>query len=186
MVRTKYVIQDAARELFRESGYDNVTIEDICANAGITKSTFYYHFSSKSDLLTDFFKGAGREDTDVMARIVAEDDYWEQLWLCLEQAPKMIMNTGKNLISQLLMHSLQSETRIFNYQNRPNAVALHCSIIKRGQSVGRFMNPNPPEEIYEAISQILYGTLYEWCVSKNDEYDTERYKKLVQLVLELK
>ncbi|MCR4707800.1 MAG: TetR/AcrR family transcriptional regulator, partial [Clostridiales bacterium] len=37
----------AARELFFEHGFAEVSVNDICARAGMTKGAFYYHFDSK-------------------------------------------------------------------------------------------------------------------------------------------
>ena len=48
---TKKELQDKAFELFENRGYDNVTINDICTELGLTKGAFYYYFKSKSDLL---------------------------------------------------------------------------------------------------------------------------------------
>jgi AcrR family transcriptional regulator len=41
----------AAVELFTERGYDSITVPQIAERAGLTKSTFFRHFSSKIDLL---------------------------------------------------------------------------------------------------------------------------------------
>jgi TetR/AcrR family transcriptional regulator len=43
-------ILDCALTLFSSRGYDGVGIAEICAAAGITKPTLYYHFSSKEGL----------------------------------------------------------------------------------------------------------------------------------------
>lgn len=48
-------IIDCALELFKQKGFDNVTVNDICNAANITKGTFYYHFKSKDDLLGKFY-----------------------------------------------------------------------------------------------------------------------------------
>lgn len=56
--RNRNAILDAARECFREQGYDNSTIRDIVRHTGLAAGTFYNYFSSKQDifaaLLTDF------------------------------------------------------------------------------------------------------------------------------------
>ena len=57
-MRNRKAILDAARECFRERGYDNSTIRDIVRRTGLAAGTFYNYFSSKQDifaaLLTDF------------------------------------------------------------------------------------------------------------------------------------
>lgn len=37
--------------LFAQRGYDNVTVNEIAENAGLTKRTFFNHFPDKSDIL---------------------------------------------------------------------------------------------------------------------------------------
>lgn len=46
--RTKLL--DAARDVIRAKGYSAATVEDICAAAGVTKGSFFYHFASKDEL----------------------------------------------------------------------------------------------------------------------------------------
>ena len=43
-------ILDAARALIREKGYSAMTVDDLCARAGVTKGAFFHHFRSKEDL----------------------------------------------------------------------------------------------------------------------------------------
>jgi AcrR family transcriptional regulator len=42
----------AARGLAAQRGYRTVTVDDVCAAAGLSKGSFYAHFASKQDLLT--------------------------------------------------------------------------------------------------------------------------------------
>ena len=48
--RKKEIIT-AARELFREKGQENVTMQELMDKLKIAKGTIYHHFSSKEDLL---------------------------------------------------------------------------------------------------------------------------------------
>lgn len=53
---TKKELQDKAFELFENRGYDNVTIDEICTELGLTKGAFYHYFKSKSDLLLKSYR----------------------------------------------------------------------------------------------------------------------------------
>ena len=44
-------LERAAIELFAEQGYDDTTIEQIAAAAGLTRSTFFRHFGDKRGIL---------------------------------------------------------------------------------------------------------------------------------------
>jgi AcrR family transcriptional regulator len=48
---TRRRIIDAAYELFYRRGYARVGIDEVAERASITKRTFYYHFTSKDELL---------------------------------------------------------------------------------------------------------------------------------------
>jgi AcrR family transcriptional regulator len=46
-------ILEAAYKLFRRQGYSRVTMDDIAAEARLTKRTLYHHFNSKDQLLAN-------------------------------------------------------------------------------------------------------------------------------------
>jgi TetR/AcrR family transcriptional repressor of nem operon len=47
---TKRKLLETAIELIWESSYGSVSVDDICAKAGVNKGSFYYAFKSKSEL----------------------------------------------------------------------------------------------------------------------------------------
>ena len=49
-VLTRNSLLDAALKVIRSKGYSATTIDDICAAAGVTKGSFFHHFSNKEDL----------------------------------------------------------------------------------------------------------------------------------------
>ena len=48
---TRERIMDTALSLFSVSGYEAVSIRDICREVGIKESSVYYHFKNKRDIL---------------------------------------------------------------------------------------------------------------------------------------
>ncbi|KLD69520.1 TetR/AcrR family transcriptional regulator [Xanthomonas pisi] len=46
-------IVETASALFRERGYDGVSVADLMAAAGLTQGGFYKHFGSKADLIAE-------------------------------------------------------------------------------------------------------------------------------------
>lgn len=51
-IRKKELIK-TAYELFITRGYENTSIDEIIAKAGIAKGTYYYHFESKEQILEE-------------------------------------------------------------------------------------------------------------------------------------
>jgi AcrR family transcriptional regulator len=65
-------IEKTALELFRTRGFDQVTVEDVCAEAGVAPATFYRHFGTKEEVVfayRDEFTTALREALDAGAQV---------------------------------------------------------------------------------------------------------------------
>jgi len=91
---TRLTILQAARELFVEKRYRNITVDEIARHAGVTKRTVYSHFPSKLALFVHVF-----------------DDYLEQLHL---QLTKLIK---KDLPLDKLLRELTDALFTFTKQN---------------------------------------------------------------------
>src|ERR1700691_5677741 len=51
VVENRRRILNAAAQLFRERGFENVTVAEVMSGAGLTHGGFYGHFDSKEDLI---------------------------------------------------------------------------------------------------------------------------------------
>jgi AcrR family transcriptional regulator len=51
--KTQRKIVESARRLFNRHGFDNVSLDDIMAGAGMTRGGFYNYFESKSELYAE-------------------------------------------------------------------------------------------------------------------------------------
>ena len=53
---TRAKLIDAALQLFSTSGYDHATVDDISQAAGYSKGAYYFHFSTKDDILLELLR----------------------------------------------------------------------------------------------------------------------------------
>lgn len=67
---TRAKLVDAALKLFSTSGYEHATVDDISREAGYSKGAYYFHFSTKDDILTELL----RMWTEDRARALAAAD----------------------------------------------------------------------------------------------------------------
>lgn len=65
---TRRKIYDAAMEMFREKGFDETTMRDIAAKAGVALGGTYYYYSSKDAIVLAFY----REMQDASTSLVSE------------------------------------------------------------------------------------------------------------------
>lgn len=56
VVRTQRLLHDALIELTLERGWDALTVPQVCARAGVGRSTFYVHFADTEELLLSRFR----------------------------------------------------------------------------------------------------------------------------------
>lgn len=65
---TQQRITDAGMCLFIEKGYEATTLDEIAAEAGISRRTFFYYFKSKDDILLSLQSGMGDMIVDALQR----------------------------------------------------------------------------------------------------------------------
>jgi len=54
--QTRARLIDAALKLFSTSGYEHATVDDISQEAGYSKGAYYFHFSTKDDILLELLR----------------------------------------------------------------------------------------------------------------------------------
>ncbi len=64
-MNTKEKIFNSMYELIAEVGYEKASINQICSNAGIKKSSFYYFYESKESLFLELIEYGYVEDNDL-------------------------------------------------------------------------------------------------------------------------
>lgn len=55
-LQTRNKVLDAALRLFDQHGYLGVRVEDIAAEAGVSRATFYKHFAEREQVLAELFE----------------------------------------------------------------------------------------------------------------------------------
>ncbi|MEU6419637.1 TetR/AcrR family transcriptional regulator [Streptomyces spiralis] len=68
---TRSLLTDAAVRVFGERGYARATVDQIAAEAGTSRATFYLHFRTKADLLKDLLQRAKDAYEEPYARLAA-------------------------------------------------------------------------------------------------------------------
>ncbi len=56
ILKTQTTIQQAFIDLFEEKNYSDITVKDLAEKADISRKTFYLHYTSLDDLLTEYIR----------------------------------------------------------------------------------------------------------------------------------
>ena len=68
--RRKHELLDIAYRMFISRGYENTSVDDIIAEAGIAKGTYYYYFESKEQTLEEVIGMMIEKETEAAGSIL--------------------------------------------------------------------------------------------------------------------
>jgi TetR/AcrR family transcriptional repressor of nem operon len=129
-------IIDSARKLFNRHGFDNVSIQQIMANAGLTHGGFYSYFQSKSDLyaevLTCFFT----------------DPNWKSCW----EGVKVDLSSGD--VGPQVVRAYLSRQHFENVEDSCPMVALPTDVARSGKSARTAF-----ESVFRSMVSVLERSL---------------------------
>jgi AcrR family transcriptional regulator len=76
--RTRARIEEAALELFRESGYDAATMRAVAERAGVSTGNAYYYFASKDHLVQAYYARSHEEHVAACTDLLATEKSFEK------------------------------------------------------------------------------------------------------------
>lgn len=182
---SKAQIIDAALRTISERGCANVTMDDICKAAGLSKGGLAHYYKSKEDLFKaafqTFFQRIFTRGEETMSSF---EDPLEQLlsftWLYNAEDPDV--ETGYPILYDFMSIAVhdQAYRDIFSDWIN-NWVRLLKSAIVLGQSQGRFTAVEP-ESAARTISAIYQGAATRWYLARGEhstDWATESIRRSV-------
>lgn len=154
-IRTYNDIYDAAMQLFERREYQEVTVDEICEAAGISKATFFRYFSNKFGLVDEFNQRIARKiaaelerssGTAADALVAATDTLYEE-WL--HSAVQM-----RNLTQEFLRSGVRVSPETGADPMARNLIAVLARVISEGQNTQEFIREADPELV---ASMIVYS-----------------------------
>lgn len=172
---TKTRIYETAVAMFKEYGFDNVTVESITNAAGVSKGTFYLYFKAKHTVLAELFHKIDNSYKDVFSKIDKSMPASEQILLLANtMADYCATVVGINLIKIVYMNQISLERKqiILTDPNR-YLYKLLSEITKTGMERGEFRNDLSQEKIIMLISRSMRALLYDWCLYDDVSFDLQ-------------
>ena len=94
--RTKAKLLETAKQLFKEKGYENVSVEKITKASQVAKGTFYHYFTKKEDIVLELiFKSIKNKQEEVLASENSIDmkicEYMKTVFEEIDYMPKELL-----------------------------------------------------------------------------------------------
>ena len=168
-LETKRKIFRAAKNILRRDGYEQLSIKNICEEAGVSNGSFYHHFKTKDDLLSYYIEEQPSINPDLLdlpscaeeAKIAIIHVYLHYAEYCRELGVEFISNyyTPKN-------QALNPEIR----SARPYPILTVENYLQKAIDKGIVKPALPVKDILTDIRMLVIGNVFEWCLhdGKND------------------
>jgi TetR/AcrR family transcriptional repressor of nem operon len=135
----KNIVQ-SARKLFNRHGFDNVSVQQIMAGAGLTHGGFYSYFRSKSDLYTE------------VLGCFLTDPEWKSCWEGVH------VDLSSTDVGPQVVRAYLSRQHFEDVENSCPMVALPSDVARSGKSV---------KQAYETVFKAMVSLLERSVAEKN-------------------
>lgn len=179
----KSEILNEALRLFKEKGYDNVTVNEIAGASHISKNTFYYYYESKEELICTFFDPSMFEKEKIMAELLKYSDPYEQILCLFGMIANYFMYLDKEVVRRALVMNLSRDLFPKKREIADKTFVPVISLFERAVKEKRVRQDVPAEKLLRSCGTILIGCLQIWATNC-DEMDLNAIiKEGIQIVL---
>lgn len=178
---TKENIRETAIQLFKEYGYEKVTVQQICKTCHITKRTFYYHFASKSAVLTRLNDYLGMRAETLLSTMASQNNNVETLWTLMSYYCKNSQSMGFRLVKQLYIQSLLDDDAKFPEEMYLYPIALQ--LIKNAISAKEIDNTSSSDDIAYTLYHGLRSVAITWAFDQGSYDLIKTFKRVFVTIL---
>ena len=168
---TREKIFQAAKRILQKNGYEDLSIKNICEEAGVSNGSFYHHFKTKDDLLSYYIEDQPTINPDLLETpkdIKGVKDGIIQVYLnyvkyCRELGVEF-MAGYYDTKNQALNPTIRTE--------RPYPIVTVQTYVEKAQEANVVKLNVGIEEFTTDIRMIVIGNVFEWCL-RNGNADFE-------------
>ncbi|ROR80092.1 transcriptional regulator, TetR family [Plantibacter flavus] len=143
-------IARVAMELFLEQGFEQTTIDQIVAEAGISRRSFFRYFGTKEDVVLGDLAGQGELVREALEAVPDEVEPWDALRLAMQAVDALQIQPGVTLKIATMMYRTPS-LRSRSIEKHLHWQALLVPEIRRRLAVGDD-DPAPEAIVATAIA----------------------------------
>ena len=166
---TQKAIQNSFLKLLDSKPIDRITIKDITSDCGISRNTFYYHYSDLPALVEEILMDSAQELIKTYPSI-------ESLEECV------------NVGAQFVLQNKRAVGHIYNSSHR--YIYERCLMKVCRQVVAKYFDLVVPQDLLSAEDRellidfykcVAFGVIADWCEKGMKENYRDGFKKLLAL-----
>ncbi|MER5836751.1 helix-turn-helix domain-containing protein [Streptomyces sp. NPDC002130] len=111
-------VTEVALRLFIEQGFERTTVDQIAAEAGLSRASLFRHFGTKEDIVLVDLEEIGRQIADALAARPDEERPWEALPRAFDVMTRMNEAAPERTLSYLRMLQDTPSLRARHYEKQ--------------------------------------------------------------------
>lgn len=182
---TRNRILDAALRLFRERGFEQTTMRDVAAEAGVATGAAYYYYRSKEDLVMAFYLRTDEDCRDDFASAVASSKELKKRIRGIIETKFEQFEEHRSLLTALLKAGVDPRDRLSPFGEETKAV--------REENIAWFARAlessdvTIPKDLAPHLPRLLWmysmGMIYSWIIDPTP--GQQRTRRMLDETLDL-
>ena len=186
---TKEKIYRSADLLFREFGFENISVDSIVEKAQVSKGSFYVHFDSKDALIAAYIADKATE-TDVQYKDIIDS------FPAATPVSVIILSLAEAVarhITDDFGHALMKNAYLIQINKNLNYDLLLCynrelygtivDLIRQGIERGEFKTDDSADTLADDFVSTMRGFICEW-ITRFPDFDlSQRIKRHLEIYL---
>lgn len=160
--QTKKKLMDVSMRLIKQYGFDAVTINQICSEAGVSTGAFYYHLKSKAGIIMEGYAECDDYFETVVPQKLTGATPYQQIMEYIEYQMDYAENMGLDLMIQVYRAQITEGNQFFLSEDRSMPKGLN-QLISQAQQAGELIDTVPCEQIGRELLIVSRGIVYHWC-----------------------
>ena len=164
---TKERIFQAAKRILQKSGYEELSIKNICEEAGVSNGSFYHHFKTKDDLLSYYIEDQPSIDPDRLELPKNKEDAKETIIHVYLNYVKYCKELGVEFMAGYYTPHNQALNPTIRTE-RPYPIVTVQHYLERALEANAIQLNLKIEEITTDIRMIVIGNVFDWAMRNGD------------------
>lgn len=184
--KTKNVdkIIEASIELFKEKGYQNVSVNEICQRSNLSRSSFYAVFPSKLDTIIYVLNSVKSDlSQNATGLLLAEENDFERMMAISNRYMELALEYGPELLQSLFALEMTEDLDVFSGVH--GADDWFINLTRNGQKAGIIRNHTPAEVLVPIAVDMQLQVVYSWAKQKGRFPLLERSRQCAEATLDV-
>lgn len=166
-METKARIFNAAKRILKKSGYEQLSIKNICEEAGVSNGSFYHHFKTKDDLLSYYIEEQPSINPDLLDLPSSKEEARETIVYVYLNYVRYCRELGVEFMANYYTPKNQSLNPLIRTE-RPYPIITVHNYLQKCIDAGIITLSDSLEHITTDIRMIVIGNVFEWCLKNGD------------------